>query len=165
MLRIYFLSPNLFITDAIVAELQKDLIRKDNMHVVGIDNLEIEKHKLPKATLKQISDFVPAIKKGALNGAVVGILAGALIMYLAIENVEIGFLGVLGFGLLGLFLGAWGSSMIGISVPNDVVVKFEDAISNGEYLLIVDVPKKSIKFLPRIIKKHHPDVVIYTNNI
>jgi len=164
MIRVYFLSPNLFVTDAIVAELQDNLIQKDNMHVVGISNLEIEKHKLPKATLKQITDFLPSIKKGALHGGIVGILSGTLIMYLSIENVEIGKLGVLGFGLLGLCIGAWSSSMIGVSVPNDVVVRFEDAISRGEYLLIVDVPKKSIKFLQKIIKQHHPDVVIYRNN-
>lgn len=171
MRRIYFVSPNLEVTEGIVSELKKKFFIKDAIHVIGKDNLKLEEHKLPKATLKEMSDLLPSIKKGALLGLLVGLLAGIIIMLLSVKNVEIDNFGVLGFGVLGSIMGAWGSSMIGISVPNEVMVKFEGAINNGEYLLILDISNKNRLFvsqilsLPRIIKKYHPSAVIYKSSI
>lgn len=171
MRRIYFLSPNLNVTEGIISELKKKFYSKENIHVIAKDNLALEEHQLPKATLKEISDLLPSLKKGALLGLLVGLLAGIIIKLLSIKNIEIDAFGILGFGALGSIMGAWGSSLIGISVPNEAIVKFEGAINNGEYLLILDISNKNRLFvsqilsLPKIIKKYHPSAVIYKSSI
>jgi hypothetical protein len=61
---------------------------------------------------------------------------------------------------LGAGLGAWVSSMIGISVPNSQLDKFQEAIQDGQLLMIIDVPKSRVDAVTDIIKRHHPEAQV-----
>lgn len=60
--------------------------------------------------------------------------------------------------LAGAGVGAWLSSMIGISMPNSCLKKFEKAISAGEFLIIVEVERIESDKICELIRKHHPQV-------
>ena len=62
--------------------------------------------------------------------------------------------------LLGAGLGAWISSMIGVSVPNTQLKKFEKAIESGQLLMLIDVPKHRIDEITQLIKSHHPEAEV-----
>ena len=67
---------------------------------------------------------------------------------------------VLGIALLGAGFGAWLSSMIGVNVPNRQLKQFEDAVDQGEFLFLADVPKARVEEIEEMVKKHHPEAEI-----
>jgi hypothetical protein len=62
--------------------------------------------------------------------------------------------------LAGAGVGAWMASMIGVDVPNTRLVQFEEAIKNGEVLMMVDVAKQRVEEIDELVKKHHPEAEI-----
>ncbi len=67
---------------------------------------------------------------------------------------------LLGIALAGTGFGALMSTMIGVSAPNSRHKQFEDAISKGELLMLVDVPKDRVEEIETLVKQHHSDVEI-----
>lgn len=47
--------------------------------------------------------------------------------------------------------------MIGVDVPNTRLGQFEDAIDNGELLMMVDVKKDRAEEIGQLVKSHHPE--------
>ena len=58
--------------------------------------------------------------------------------------------------LAGAGIGAWVSSMIGIDVPNSQITQFEQAIKDGEILVMVDVAKERVEEITSLVHQHHP---------
>ena len=54
-------------------------------------------------------------------------------------------------------LGTWSSSMIGSSTPSRRLKRFEQAIGEGQYLLIVDVPRMRVGEIERLLERTHPE--------
>lgn len=67
---------------------------------------------------------------------------------------------VLGMGVLGAGFGAWASSLIGISVPERGIQRYQTAIDNGNLLLLIDVPRWQAESVCAVIRSHHPEVEI-----
>jgi uncharacterized membrane protein len=161
MRRIYFISPDLTTAHSVITELSKHRITKEQIHVVGQDNVVQTQNNLQEALLSDVSDILPAMERGAILGAIMGILVGIIIMLLEMDTIAIGFWGILVFGALGLVICAWSSSMIGVSVPSDALKKFNKEITHGKYLLMVDVQKDKMKSLSKIIQNQYPKVACY----
>ena len=54
-------------------------------------------------------------------------------------------------------LGTWSSSMIGSSTPSRRLKRFDKAIEDGQYLLIVDVPRSRITEIEELLARTHPE--------
>ena len=63
-------------------------------------------------------------------------------------------------GLAGAGVGAWVSSMIGISTPSSRLTEFEKAIEAGPLLMMVDVPKDRVDDITTLVRSHHPEAHI-----
>ena len=50
--------------------------------------------------------------------------------------------------------------MIGISIENSQLKEFEQAIENGQLLLMIDVPKAKVDEITDLVKKHHPEAEV-----
>jgi hypothetical protein len=50
------------------------------------------------------------------------------------------------------------NGLMGMNSGNTRLKKFEDAIEQGELLVLVDVPKERIEEVKQLVKKHHPNV-------
>ena len=59
--------------------------------------------------------------------------------------------------LAGAGMGAWLSGMIATDVPNSQLKEFEEAINNGQMLMMIDVPKDRVDEISNLVKKHHPE--------
>jgi hypothetical protein len=160
MKRIYFLAPNIDSTTAIVQEIKTENVPEKNIHIVGKDHHKLEEAHLHEANLLQTSDLIPSIEKGALAGGAIGLLAGLAAVTFPPAGLVIGGGAVLALSAFGSGFGAWVSSMIGISIPNPTVEKFEEAIKAGEILLIIDIPKVQEEDIKQKIKQHHPEALI-----
>ena len=53
--------------------------------------------------------------------------------------------------------GAWSSSMLGSSTPSRRLRRFEDALKQGQLLLMVDVPRSRIEEIEELLEARHPE--------
>lgn len=159
MKRIYFLSPNIHSTKSIVAELKHSEISDDHIYVVGKDHMGLQDAHMHEAGLFQTTDVLHALERGAAVGASIGFLSGLGIMVFP-TGLIIGGGAVLAMGLVGTGLGAWISTMIGISEPNPDIEKYERGIDAGELLIIVDINQADEERTREQILKHHPEASI-----
>lgn len=158
MQRLYFLIPDRETTTDIVNELNEMGLTKDHLHVMGKDWQPLEKEGVPVATLIQTSDVVNASKRGAVVGALLGLVLGLVAHYVLVDTNIVWM--ALGMTLFGALFGVWASTMVGVSVKDIKVDKYDKAIKRGAMLLIIDVPDEREDAYRNAIKRHHPEVVI-----
>ena len=158
MRRIYFLLPSVDTAHKVVDELLLARIDEHHIHVIAKEDTPMG--DLPQASLAQKSDVVPALERGIAVGGVTGILAGLVAVTFPPAGLALGGGALLAIALAGTGFGAIMSTMIGVSAPNSRFKQFEDAINNGEILMLVDVPKARVDEIENMIKQHHPDADI-----
>jgi hypothetical protein len=59
--------------------------------------------------------------------------------------------------VIGALVGAWASSMIGVSTPSNRLKRFQSALDQGQILLMVDVPKGRIEEIEARLQQLHPE--------
>lgn len=160
MRRLYFLIPNVDSAKKIVDELLLARIEERHIHIAAADHHALTEAHLPEASLLQESDFIPAVERGLAVGGATGILAGIAAVAIPGVGLVLGGGAILGIGLAGAGVGAWLSSMIGISAPSSRLKEFESAIQNGELLMMVDVAKSRVDDISNLVKSHHPEAHI-----
>jgi hypothetical protein len=160
MRRLYFLLPDVGSAKTIVDELLLARVEERHMHIAAADHHALTEAHLPEAGLLQESDFVPAVERGVAIGGATGILAGIAAVALPGVGLALGGGAILGIGLAGAGVGAWLSSMIGISAPSSRLKEFETAIEKGSLLMMVDVPKARVDEITDLVKKHHPEAEV-----
>jgi hypothetical protein len=153
MRRLYFLLPDLDVTHAVVDELLLARIEERHIHVIAKEGTQLK--DLPEASLIQKSDFVPAVERGVAMGGATGIAAG--LVAIALPGVVIAGGALLAMGLAGAGMGAWLGGMIGMDVENSHIKQFENAIQEGQILVLVDVPKDRVDDIQNSVKKHHSE--------
>jgi hypothetical protein len=158
MRRIYFLLPNVEVARKVVDELLLTRIDDHHIHVIAKEGTPME--ELPEASLAQKSDVVPALERGIAVGGATGILAGVIAVTFPPAGLALGGGALLAIALAGSGFGALMSTMIGVSAPNSRLKQFEDAVNEGEILMLVDVPKTRVEEIEAMVKQHHPDADI-----
>ncbi len=160
MRRLYFLLPHTDSAKVIVDELLLARIEERHIHIAAADHHALIEAHLPEANLLQESDFIPAVERGLAVGGATGILAGIAAVVVPGVGLALGGGAILGIGLAGAGVGAWVSSMIGISTPSSRLTEFEKAIEEGQLLMMVDVPKDRVDEISTLVRKHHPEAHI-----
>ena len=155
MRRIYFLIPDLETASKVTDELLLARIDERHIHVIAREGTELG--DLPKASLLQTSDVIPAVERGLAVGGVTGILAGVAAVSFPPAGLVLGGGAILATAIAGSGIGAWLSSMIGVDVVNSQIKQFEGAVEKGEILFLVDVPKERVHQIETMVKMHHPD--------
>lgn len=158
MARLYFLVPDAKIARQVVDELLLARIEERNIHVIARAGTPLE--DLPEAGLKEKSDLVKAAQKGTAIGGATGLLAGLVAVTVPPAGLVLGGGAVLATTLAGAGFGAWASSLIGVSVPNSELKRFEQAIEAGQLLILVDVPQDRVDEIATLVKGHHFEVDI-----
>lgn len=157
MRRLYFLAPDVVSARRIVDDLLLHHVSERHIHILASDRQAVIDADLPVAGLLQESDFIPAVERGLALGGTTGVLAGLAAMVIPGIGLAFGGAAVLGAGMAGAGVGAWASSMIGLSAPSSRLRAFEEAIREGRLLVIVDVPKRSEQAVTDLIVHHHPE--------
>jgi hypothetical protein len=160
MRRLYFLIPHTDSAKVIVDELLLARIEERHIHIAAADHHALTEANLPEANLLQESDFVPAVERGLAVGGATGVLAGVAAVVIPGVGLALGGGAILGIGLAGAGVGAWVSSMIGISTPSSRLTEFEKAIEAGQLLMMVDVPKDRVDDITTLVRSHHPEAHI-----
>lgn len=158
MRRLYFLVPDIDNTRKIVDELLLARVDEKHIHVMARDGTPLE--DLPEAGLSQKSDLIPALERGLTLGGITGMVVGLVAITIPPAGVILGGGAILGSTLAGAGVGAWMATMIGVDVPSTRLTMFEEAIKNGEFLMMVDVAKDRVEEIDDLVKKHHPEAEI-----
>lgn len=160
MRRLYFLVPTVDSARSIVDELLLLRVDEHHIHILGNEDAHLLDEHLPEAGLLQSSDFIPAVERGLAVGGGTGLLAGIAAVTFPPAGLVLGGGAILGLSLLGAGMGAWTSSMIGISIPNTQLESFQLAIEQGELLMMIDIPKSRIEEITELVRKHHPEAMV-----
>ena len=153
MRRIYFLTPDIETTHAIVAELRSEGIKDRHIHILAKRDTPLE--DMPEASVLQKTDFIPALERGVVLGGTTGLLAG--LAGLAYSGFVIAGGAVLGVIMAGATIGSLMGGLAGMNSGNSKLKKFENAIENGELLVLLDIPMDRIGEITQKIIKHHPN--------
>lgn len=160
MRRLYFLVPSIESASQIVDELLLARVEERHIHIVAKEGTPLEQAHLPEATLLERTDFIPALERGVAVGGATGLLAGIAAVTFPPAGLILGGGAILGISLAGAGVGAWLSSMIGVSAPNTRISEFEKAVEEGDLLMIIDVPKARVEDITDLVKKHHPEAEV-----
>jgi len=153
--RIYFLVPDHVCAQAIVSELNAIGIDEKNIAVLAKHENPLD--DLPEATQSEKSDWIPALQRGVGIGGSLGLFAGLAALAFQPAGLVVGGSAVLVSSATGASFGAWISAMIGSSAPNSQLQKFEEAIAQGQILMLVDIPKERIEEIQALVRNHHPE--------
>jgi hypothetical protein len=156
MKRLYFLAEDVVSTRRIVDDLLLHHVDERHIHIVASDSQAVIDADLPEASLLQESDFIPAVERGLALGGATGALVGVAALVFPAAGLAFGGGAILGTAVAGAGIGAWASSMIGLSAPSSRLKAFEAAIRDGKILVIVDVPRKIEQAVTDLIVAHHP---------
>jgi len=158
MKRLYFLLPDISMAKSIVDGLLLARIEEQHIHIIAKEGIPLD--DLPEASLLQKSDLIPALERGAALGGVTGVLAGLFAVSFPPAGIVLGGGALLGITLAGAGIGAWLSSMIGVDLENTQLKAFEDAIHQGQILILVDVEKDRAADITKLVQIIHPEVNI-----
>jgi hypothetical protein len=153
--RLFFTLPDIPTARTILNELL--LARIDEAHIHFLGRRDTLPPDLPEASFLQKTDFLHALRTGAMVGAAAGIAGSAFLWLYPPQNMVIDPVVMLVAGIVGALLGAWFSSMAGSSVANSSLRPFHDAIEAGRILLMVDVPFARVEEVRELVASHHPE--------
>lgn len=153
--RIYWLLPDLASARQTMDDLLLARIDEGHIHFVGRETDDLT--GLHPANLLQTSDLIPAAQHGLVIGGIAGLVVGLVAAAFPIvgDAPQWGVAAVL--ALVGAGIGAWASSMIGVSTPSSRLQRFTKAIENGQLLLIVDVPRSRVEEIEALLQAKHPE--------
>lgn len=158
MRRLYFLTPDVETTRKLVDDLLLARVSEGQMHVLAKEGTPME--GIPEAKLAQKTDVIPGLERGIALGGGAGVVAGLIAVSFPPAGLVLGGGAVLAIGLAGAGFGALMSTMIGVSVPNSRIQKFQEAIEKGQLLMMVDVAKSRVDEISDLVKRHHPEAAI-----
>lgn len=115
-------------------------VAEDHISLVARSDIELE--AIPDRHREADTDFIPAAIRGAGWGGGAGLLAGLVAVVATPLGLTVA--GAAVTGLVGALVGTWASALAGASLPDPVRQKFDDEISAGRILVVVDVDESRL---------------------
>lgn len=153
--RMYFLLPDLRSAKKVEEDLLLARIEERHMHFLAKRGTDLG--DLPEASVAQKTDFVHGLKIGLIAGGGLGLVVGLIAMFTFDAGLMASFGIFLGLFVLGSVFGVFASGLVAASAPNTMLKPFEQAIEDGNILLMVDVPKERVEEISQVIHKTHPE--------
>jgi Protein of unknown function (DUF1269) len=154
--RIYWLLPDLPSAKRTMDDLLLARIDYGHIHFVAREGADLS--GLHEANLLQTSDVIRSAEAGLVIGGATGAILGAIVAVafpIFGDKPQWGLIGVL--AIVGAVLGAWASSMIGVSTPSQRLKRFQPQIEQGQILLMVDVPRGRVEEIEERLQALHPE--------
>ena len=156
--RLYFLLPDV----ASATRTANDLLlaRIDDQHMHFLAKRGTDLGELHEASYLFKTDLVRGAGFGLALGVLGGVVLGSIIVNYPPEGTHPGLAAAMIATLVGAALGVWMGTMAAIAVPNSRLKPFQDEVSRGKVLLILDVPYRDVERIRGIVSSRHPEVVL-----
>jgi hypothetical protein len=165
--RSYFLLDDVPTAQRVVADLEKMDFDASDIHVIARDDVPLA--DLPEADLPHRSDVAQAAKRGVLAGGTLGLLAGTGLAFVTgPAGLALGGGALLGLTTAGgAAFGAWSASLVGVSVPNSDLDRFQAAIrEEGKLLVLVDTEnEEQAEGVAKLVARHSPATVVESGTV
>jgi outer membrane lipoprotein SlyB len=159
MERVYFFLDSANKAKLLLPDIRKLGVDEERIHVIARnENLALD--PLPEADLEVRTNLMSAARKGAAAGGSMGLLGGVLMASFPPAGIALGGGAILASTALGSALGAWMSSMIGISVTNENLQAFESRLDRGEVMVMVDIDAEQRPTFEQRVLAMSPGIVI-----
>jgi hypothetical protein len=153
--RLYFLLPDVANARSAVAELERNDIARNSLHVIAAKGIDLE--DLPRASHNQRSDLGARLETIFWDGNLVLFLIALVVLgVLVLMNVSGYWLLPPAAVMLVTFLAGVGFTSY---IPNVHLAEFADALRHREILLMVDVSIGQVASVEKLIRRHHPGAV------
>jgi hypothetical protein len=151
--RLYFIAP----TKRSAKEIDRDamLARVDGIRIRYMAEADRVVEDLPQAGPMQTNDLVRAVRVGLLSGGLTGAVGGLLLFVLGGPNIAFGW--VLASTVIGALFGVFAATLVAASVRSKPLRPFDRELGDGKILVMIDVPKKRIEAVLRLIMSRHPE--------
>jgi hypothetical protein len=153
--RLYFVLPDLGSAIRTGNDLLLARIEDGHMHFLARRGMSLG--KLHEANFFQKTDLWHSMRLGFMVGGAAGLVAGVYIYLTPPDGAQLQLVTVLVATVVGALFGAWAASMIGVSVPNVSLKRFEATLGDGHVLLMVDVPKDRVEEIQELVHRRHPE--------
>lgn len=157
MKRLCFLSPDVDHAQRVVADLKAEGIPERHIYVVAKEGIALK--NLPDAG-PEADDFLPAYERGLAMGGATGLVAGLFALAFPPTGLVIGGGAVLLISLFGAGVGGFLTGIAGAAFDSSRLQQFEEAIDNGQLLVMADVPKDEIDHYEALIRSADPEVEV-----
>ncbi len=155
--RLCFLAPNVAHAQQVVRNFVDNGIQEKHIYVLAKHDVELQ--DLPGAGPAS-NDFIEAYERGLAVGGVGGLFVGLLALAFPPAGMVVGGGAVLLIGAFGASLGGFMSGLAGASFPNSRLRDFEDAIDQGQILVMADVPSDRVEHYEQLIRTVDPDTEV-----
>lgn len=153
--RLYVVLPDVASARQTANDLLLARIEDRHMHFLGRRDMSLG--ELHEASFLQKTDVRHAFFLGAGIGVVGGATLGVVLKMTSMGgyNFDVGTLMLCTIG--GMLLGAWASTLIGVSTPSVALKPFEGELEAGKILLMVDVPHSRVEEIQSLLESRHPE--------
>lgn len=153
--RLYFLLPDIPSARATVNELLLAHIEVGHVHLLA--RRDMLPDDLPAASVLQKTDLVHGARLGILMGGLAGACAGAVFVLFPPSGAVLPLGTILFTALFGAAFGAWAASLVGASVPNTQLRRFQPEIERGRVLMMADVPMRRVAEISDLLARRRPE--------
>lgn len=157
MKRLCFLSPDIDHARQVVSDFKNNNIPEKHIYVLAKYGVDLE--DLPDAG-PESDDFLNAYKRGIEIGGTAGLLAGIAALAFPPGGIVVGGGLVLLVGLWGAGIGGLLTGIAGAAFPSSRLQLFEQAIDDGQILIMVDVPKDEVEKYEALVSALDPEIEI-----
>jgi hypothetical protein len=155
MKRHFFVSEDLDDLEAIERELEQAGVSTPQIHVLSLDDSEVETHE-------NLNDVQSLMKKDVIHsgeyGLAVGVVAALLVLavtYLAGWHLSpVGWIPFIFLAIVVLGFFTWEGGFIGIQTFNANFRRFREELEAGKHLFFVDLTRDQEQILDRVMSDH-----------
>ena len=130
-------------------------IENDHIHFLAKPGTNFGKMLHP-ANVLETTDAIHEGEWGILVGAVLGLLAGLMVLAFPPWYTDLHWSGVLAITTVcGAIAGSVGMAMLGVNVPNSNLDAVKEKIEQGQIMMIVSVPLERVEEICQLVDRLH----------
>lgn len=155
MKRLFYLTRSIDSVADISDDLHAEGVSNWRFHIVSKDEAGLYTHRLHRASVIDRTDLVRYVERGMMIGTLLGAAFILTAQVTGALNWPMGaWVALMGFAILA---GGWLGGFGGIGAENYRIRRFHNAIEQGQYLVMVDVPKKHVATMKQLMAENHPE--------
>ncbi len=153
MKRMFYLTHSIESADTIARDLHDAGIAKQQIHVLGGTGTALEEHHLKPANIFQRTDIVRSIERALLVACLMSILFTLPLNYIEAFTFN-AWLGISAFCLAFCLIAG---TVSGLAQENCQIYRFHRAVSEGQYLIMIDISEGQAPIVRRVMGRQHPE--------
>ena len=152
--RHFYITDDLDDLEVVEKELEDNGIATPQIHVLTLNDAELDHHKLHPVEAVLKKDVVHSMELGA----VIGVIAAALVLAVAWlagwTESQAGWIPFIFLAIVVLGFCTWEGGLFGIQEPHYQFKRFQDALKQGRHVFFVDTSNEQEAILDQVVKAH-----------